>query len=322
MTPVNSPDVIDAEILDQAVHWFVAAHSGLMDARQRAQLESWRNADSRHDEAWQRLTALGGQLRGRVGSEVASAALQRAGARRRVLKALAAVGVFGAVGWRARETSWGQGVFADYHTATGERRTIELADGGRLLLNTATAVNVQFDAYQRRVVVKAGEIAITTAHDSRPLIVEAGAAELRPIGTRFSVRRDAPGGGVWLAVTEGRVAARSPGVGDELIVEAGQGARITAAGVAAPQSLTAADTAWTDGMIVASRMRLADFLTELGRYRPGLLRCDPAVAELRLTGAYPLDDTDRVLDAVAQTLSVSLVYRTRWLVSVGPRTAS
>lgn len=319
---MNNSDVIDAEIRDQAVHWFVVAQSGLMDARQHAELESWRNADSRHDVAWQRLVALGGQLRGRVGSEVASAALQRAGARRRVLKALAAVGLFGAVGWRARETPWGQGMFADYHTATGEHRAIALADGSRLLLNTATAVNVRFDASQRRVVLKTGEIAITTAPDSRPLIVEAGTAELRPIGTRFSVRRDAPGGGIGLAVTEGRVAVRSLGAGDERIVEAGQGARITAAGVTALRSLTAADTAWTDGVIIASRMRLADFLAELGRYRPGLLRCDPAVADLRLTGAYPLGDTDRVLDALAQTLSVSIVYRTRWMVSVGPRTAS
>lgn len=320
---MNKPGVIDAAIRDQAVHWFVAAQSGLMDMQQQMELERWRNADRRHEEAWQRLVALGNQLRGKVDTQMASATLQRAGDRRRALKTLAVVGLFGAVGWRARETSWGQGVlahaFTDYRTATGERRTVLLADGTRMTLNTATAVDVRFDADRRRIVLRTGEIDIVTAADVRPLIVETTLARLRPIGTRFTVRSDTSEGYAWLAVTEGEVAAQPREGNAELIVAAGQKTRVTHRDIADPQPLTAADTAWTDGLIIASRMRLADFLAELSRYRPGLLRCDLAVANLRLTGAYPTDNTDRVLDALAQTLPVNVVYRSRWWVSVVSR---
>lgn len=57
----------------------------------------------------------------------------------------------------------------------------------------------------------------------------------------------------------------------------------------------------------------------LGRYRPGLLGCDPSVAGLRLSGAYPLDDTDRALAAIARAVPVEVVSRTRYWVRLVPR---
>ncbi|WP_370444251.1 hypothetical protein [Candidatus Burkholderia verschuerenii] len=53
-------------------------------------------------------------------------------------------------------------------------------------------------------------------------------------------------------------------------------------------------------------MRLADFLSEIGRYRRGVVRCDASIADLRLSGTYPLDDTDRVLAALAHALPVRI----------------
>ena len=38
-------------------------------------------------------------------------------------------------------------------------------------------------------------------------------------------------------------------------------------------------------MLTVIEWRLADFVTELRRYRPGLLRCDERIADLRLSGA-------------------------------------
>ena len=39
------------------------------------------------------------------------------------------------------------------------------------------------------------------------------------------------------------------------------------------------------------------------RHRPGLLRCEPSVAELRLTGTYPLKDTDLILAKLERSSS-------------------
>lgn len=69
-------------------------------------------------------------------------------------------------------------------------------------------------------------------------------------------------------------------------------------------------------MLIASDWRLEDFLAELSRYRPGRLVCDEQVADLRLSGAFHLNDTDVVLENLANTLPVRLRYLTRYWVRV------
>jgi transmembrane sensor len=65
-------------------------------------------------------------------------------------------------------------------------------------------------------------------------------------------------------------------------------------------------------------MSLASFAAELGRYRPGLLRCDPEVAQLEVSGAFQLHDTDQALHALTQVLPVEIRYRTRYWVTIAP----
>ncbi|EGH30211.1 FecR protein [Pseudomonas syringae pv. japonica str. M301072] len=65
--------------------------------------------------------------------------------------------------------------------------------------------------------------------------------------------------------------------------------------------------------------RLADMLAELGRYRTGHLGVDPKVADLRVTGTFPLNDTDLALKALLPTLPVQIEQHTAWWVSVLPR---
>ncbi|MCY1289431.1 Protein FecR [compost metagenome] len=74
--------------------------------------------------------------------------------------------------------------------------------------------------------------------------------------------------------------------------------------------------AWTDGLIVTRDMRLADFLAEVSRYRNGRLACAESIRDLRLSGVFRLDDTDKLLALLPRTLPVQLHYRTRWWVTV------
>ena len=69
-------------------------------------------------------------------------------------------------------------------------------------------------------------------------------------------------------------------------------------------------------MLVAAHMRLGDFLAELGRYRRGQLNCDPKVANLLISGTYPIDDTERVLDVLPLSLPVRVRRFTRYWVTV------
>lgn len=76
--------------------------------------------------------------------------------------------------------------------------------------------------------------------------------------------------------------------------------------------------AWQQSMLVAERMPLKRFLKELNHHHHGWLYCDPAVADLMISGTYPLNDVDRVLRAVARTHQLKLIYRTRFWVKLIP----
>jgi len=72
-------------------------------------------------------------------------------------------------------------------------------------------------------------------------------------------------------------------------------------------------------MLVAAHMRLQDFLAELGRYRRGQLNCDPKVAELLISGTYPIDDSERILSLLEISLPVRVRRFTRYWVTVEAR---
>ena len=69
-------------------------------------------------------------------------------------------------------------------------------------------------------------------------------------------------------------------------------------------------------MLVVDNVRLGDMIQELGRYRHGYLGVAPEVADLRITGSFPLHDTDLALDALLPTLPVQIERRTAWWINV------
>jgi transmembrane sensor len=94
--------------------------------------------------------------------------------------ALVGGGLLGGLFGREDLQAW----VADYRTAIGEQREIILADGTRLWLNTASAINVYFNARERRIQLVTGEIFIATAKDTRrPFQVDTAQGQLRALGT-------------------------------------------------------------------------------------------------------------------------------------------
>ncbi|WP_304304256.1 FecR domain-containing protein [Pseudacidovorax intermedius] len=316
MTPSLDPEVARAAAL-----WFSRATSGEFAESDRAAWLAWRRSDPAHEQAWAQVEAISqrfGLLLPAAG--MAALARPRPEARRRALRAIAALGVTGGAGWLAWEQAPWRGEPGRYQTATGERRSLTLEDGTALMLNTATEVAVHIDGQLRRVTLRRGEIQVRTARDpqQRPFVVATRFGELRPIGTRFVVRQEDEA--VQLTVLEGAVRAQhTPAAATPPVrVDAGRSVRLDRHGVGPVQPAPESADAWTQGLLMADGMRLADFTAELSRYRPGLLSCDPAVGALRLSGAFPLDDTDRALAAATRALPVRVHRLTRWWVRIGP----
>ena len=207
---------------------------------------------------------------------------------------------------------------ADYATATGERRGFQLPDGTRIELNTASTVDLDYTAQQRLIKLTRGEILVTCGGADegsvfeRPLRVQSRHGVYEPQGARFVLRQDSDC--TRLSVTSGRVAINAGGTSIEAL--AGQSYLIDHHHVRAAPPLNMDVGAWADGLIVTRNMRLGDFLTEVGRYRQGFLSCASDVADLRLSGVFRLEDTDKLLAILPRTLPVQLRYRTRWWVTL------
>lgn len=148
------------------------------------------------------------------------------------------------------------------------------------------------------------------------MIVETVVGEIQALGTRFSVYEVAGGGRVELF--EGELELR-PRHAPAARLQAGQQRWFNAEQMGPLDRADPNAIAWTQGRLVAERVPLGQFLHELSRHRPGVLRCDPAVAALPLTGVFPLDDTDRVLLALQQSLPVKVQRLRAYWVTVGPR---
>jgi len=319
---------IPPTVAREAVHWLLALSEGNAAQAQQAhaQWQTWLSADPVHAQAWQRIAEVDGTLRG-VSSTVALQTLAAPGLRRRHAVHLALWLTVGAGGLlAARQTGVGaqawQMLAADLSTATGERRETVLSDGTRLLLNTASAVDLRYSASERLIVLRAGEILVQSGRDgasmARPLRVRSAEGLIQAVGTRFTVRQHA--GHTAVTVLEGAVELTpEQGRDTRLRLEAGEQGVFRAQATQVAEPLREGSSAWSEGMLVADDMRLSDFVTELARYRSGMLRCAPETAALRVSGAYPLADTDRVLAALTLSLPVQIHRRTRWWVTVAAR---
>jgi transmembrane sensor len=121
-----------------------------------------------------------------------------------------------------------------------------------------------------------------------------------------------------LAVLEGAVEIRAAEQSAPVIVNAGEQSGFSSTLIGQVETLDPASLTWENGMMVAKQMRLADLLAELGRYRPGVLRCHSSVADLKVSGAFSLRDTDASLRLLQETLPVSIGSLTRYWVAVEP----
>lgn len=317
---------VDNRVLLEAAQWFSVLRSDASSDEDRVRWQAWLGRPgSAQRQAWQRVEAISSRFAGVADAPPARQVLHSsAPTRRQVLRALAVVGGTGALAWMGAHTQGWQALQADYSTGTGEIREIMLADGTRVWLNTASAIDVRYSEYERRVLLLHGEVRVVTAQaergvmaDARRFFVETAHGQLQPLGTRFTVRQQAAD--TLLAVDEGSVQVRPHMAGAQLrIVEAGFQARFSASGVSEPQPLAGVQHGWTQGLLVADDMRLDDFLGELARYRRGHLGCDPAIASMRLLGVYSVSDTDHALASLARTVPVRIRQITPWWVDVLP----
>lgn len=318
---------IASRIVDAAIAWYVRRASGGMTVDEEANLDRWLAQHPDHARAWQRLTQMSMGLL--EGARIEEATLARsilgrlpALERRKALRLLSWAALGGSGLWLGSGLLGELAFLADYHSATGERREIRLADGSLLQLNSDSAVDVRFDNRLRRIRLRHGEIQLSTAADpaGRPLWVESRDGRLVPVGTRFTVSQLKHA--TRLGVNEGAVDVFPAGREHVQRIPAGR-QLLFGPGLEAPsETLDESRQAWVAGMLSAENRRLDDLLDELARHRSGHLGCTPEAGALRITGTWPLqgeDPSDAVLASLERRLPIRIQRMTRYWVQLRTR---
>lgn len=308
-------------VAEEASRWYVLFMSGMATDEDKRAWRDWCQADPDHERAWAHLARADARMRdlaGKPAYEALSMDRRQKGRRRVLIAAAFMAGCIGPALWAADRNRWLR-LSPDYATGVGERRDVTLADGSKITLNTDTAIDVRFEGGQRIVRLRRGEILVETGHAAAYAAMRFRVAtplgSVQALGTRFSARLDADS--VRVALFEGAVRIMpDQAAGAGLVLDAGQTARQTAARVTATGPVAASDTAWLRGEIAADNMPLSQFLAELSRYRPGVISCDERAGRLRISGLFPLADTDRVLAALGRMLPVRISRHTSYWVRV------
>lgn len=311
-----------------AAHWLSVLSDENCTEAERKQFFAWLRASGQHVDEFLRLSRLTGRMNQRAlwpGADVAEliAAAKASGEgnvtalefqshevvarpERKIMQwplaaAIACVVVLvGLIAGRAQLEQW---LAPEYVTAVGEQRSITLADGSVVELNSRSRLRAHFKADLRAIELLDGEAIFRVSKDpNRPFRVRTGATDIVAVGTAFNVK--ASDSRTVVTVLEGRVrvnqrdtAGRSAAATDKAISEfelaVGDQLIVAKAQPAIRVSLrdTEKVTSWTERRLIFEDTPLSSAVAEFARYSPRAIRIDdPVVAERKINGVFDATD--------------------------------
>jgi transmembrane sensor len=301
-----------ADIDETASVWAARADRGLT-ADETAALDVWLRGDIRRSGAYARMTwALLSTERTQAPARHGPGAPLRITRRQWVAGGGAIAASIAAAGVYLSSIRP-----AAYSTRKGEKKVISLDDGSVMTLNTNTRLEVRYAKDRRLIHLIEGEALFDVAKDrDRPFIVSARNAEVRAVGTSFTVSKiaNAP---VEVLVREGIV--------DVTRAKAGPRAptRLTAnsRAVLGPETGSVAvahvddaelgsDLAWKDGQIIFQGETLAAAAAQFGRYSDiGIVIVDPDLGAEKVAGVFNANDPVGFARSMALSLNAKAEIR-------------
>ena len=312
----------------EATNWFVELTSGEATDADRKEWQRWLNASPENRQVWEQVEAVTNCFMG-LDSKTSITVLNRpidtkdikSQERRQFIKTLSLMLTAGTAGWYGYKQKPWYLLMSDYSTAVGEIKHLTLEDGSLLVLNTDTKVAIDFSDQARTIRLLQGEIYIETAQEQdrnyRPFSVITDHGTVTALGTKFSTRIKSKHSSV--SVYQDAVEVRPcDDLDNNVVVNAGELVTFNTAFSQQKQLIDRASMAWINGFIIADKMSLADFVDHLSRYHSGIIRCDPAVADLTISGAFPVNDVNAALTSTSEVLSIRIEHYTRYIVMIKP----
>lgn len=288
---------MSADDIEQAAALWLAREDFGLTPAERDALDTWLAQSSRHKVAYLQLKAAWDRTErlAALKSPAPRALAPRSGTMRRLalLAAATVVMFFGGSAY----LSWRQQSEHTYATLVGRMRTVQLADGSRMELNTNTHVRADVTDKLRVVTLEAGEAYFDVIHDARhPFTVYAGNWRITDLGTKFSVFLD--GDDVRVLVREGRVRVdplHGPAPSRPTVAEAGYAVLAKGAEtllLSKPDADIASDLSWRGGVLEFEHQPLAEVAAQFNRYNAKQIQIEGSARKIPIGGSFKADNVD------------------------------
>lgn len=210
-----------------------------------------------------------------------------------------------------RGTSRSRSTTRVYATAVGQRDSVLLADGSRVVLGPVSRLDVPADyasGTHARAVTLTGDAVFEVRHDAaHPFSVRVAGVLVEDIGTTFAIESDA-GAATRVSVVAGSVRLRSATAQSDtgVTLAAGDRGAVDLTGVAHAErhAAVADDIAWTTGRLTFRDAPLAQLAGELHRWYGVLLNVsDSSLVDQHVNTSF---DSDQPVDSVLKTIGLML----------------
>lgn len=324
----------NAQVYEEACDWFGECRAGELDAAARREFDRWLRQSPDHIAAYLEIAAIyqeGGAVIPQSAEKVeeliaaaardrdnvvdfaptvtatdpAARAMARGGSSRRIVVAVS-VATAAALLAIVSLILWPQ----TFATGIGEQRSIVLADGSTVELNSRSKVRIRFSAEQRDVELIEGQALFRVAKDhARPFVVESGDTRVRAVGTQFDVYKKRHG--TVVTVVEGRVAVLAGEGGGgailddrpttvvraALMVSAGEQVTVDASTAERSEHPNVESaTAWRQRELIFDTASLFEVAEEFNRYNQRPLVIDPKQSyDLHVSGVFSSTDPSSLI---------------------------
>ncbi len=305
------------ETATQAAYWQAQLSSDLVTEQHRREFEIWLDQRPENKIAWQEVNAFWAGLDSLTEADISDVKTDRVAAFKRPAfvnrPALAvAASLLLMVSLIYAQAGF---YFADYTTAPGQQRSVMLADGSEIIINTDTAISVDYSAQRRQITLHDGEAYFVVAADAkRPFEVKTHSGQVRALGTEFNIKT----GPKDVTITVYRHAVRVTAENGAILESLLEGQQL----VFSDNNLSAATSAnlqrgkaWKNQRMIFQDKPLAEVIAELNRYRSGkIIIINNDIKALPVTGVFATDDTNIALLTIEQSLPITVTKITEKLV--------